>query len=392
MFFYYIFCEDKTSNKMKRECTESENRIIKQCTADILTCPQSYAKRVKSNLLPMCLGAVVGLGLGGLIAMMLGVAVEAWIRIILMICVTLTVELFVLFGRLYDNRKKHNKIPGDMFWINGGTIIDYKGNHFSRMELIFAEDDLTDVRGIPCFIKYPALSGLHVKRGERIILVYSDTGHYIPLRVTERTQYLIPERDFWNIDELDQSTIGCIPHPSGVDLDKESCIMSEEERAAYVKKSNGIKHFGIANAIAIGGVCFLIFMIFSLIFIGLVGGEVITEAYDAAVLGAFLLITWVLLTYGFYKFLLAGNIRKLNKIQYKKKVMFHSMNGQYENFSYAKNIFVYEYVNGILELVPYPVGNMVFVPKDIPYGKILYKYSIEKNSCPTDLNYFMVKE
>ena len=63
---------------MKRECTEAENRIIKRCTKDILTCPENYAKRVKSNLLPMCLGAIVGLALGGLIAMMVGVAVESW--------------------------------------------------------------------------------------------------------------------------------------------------------------------------------------------------------------------------------------------------------------------------------------------------------------------------
>lgn len=436
---------------MKRQCTEAENRILKECAGDILTRPETYKAMFKSNFLPVVLKAVAALGLGVVAELKLSASIEIWIRFVLLICivifllitnqfisvpekyklllrrnlmpivfgaiaglslgkanasklsastktwiciivlvwVAINVGLSVLIFHVNNLRRIYKKrIPGDKFWVNGGTIIR---TIYSKAEVcyIFAEDDIMDSKGNLCCIEYPASCCENVRYGERILLVYSDSGEYIPLRVTERTRDLIPEyapEYFYKVNWKEAVTL---PHPAAVDMDYRSSRMYEYERAEVVKKCKRLKNIPIGNRIGIVLLSFLILLLLALLFIGLVAGDVITEFATAVIFFSFLVLVWLFLTFLFAKAILARCRRKIEKIQYKKKVMFHSVNYAYDKDNmFTKYISVYEYINGVVKVVSYPINSNIFWKKKIPYGKIIYKYSQETNSCSKDLNYF----
>lgn len=436
---------------MKRQCTEAENRILKECAGDVLTRPETYKAVFKSSFLPVILKAVAALGLGVVAELKLSASIEIWIRFILfiwivifililnlfisipekfqlvlrrslmpivfgatiglslgkanaaklsvsmetwiclmiLICVAVIVGLFVLIWYVNNPKRIYKKrLPGDKFWVNGGTIIriiySKAGAYF-----IFAEDDLMDIKGNPCCIEYPASCCENVRYGERIILVYSDSGAYIPLRVTERTRDLIPEYAPEYFYKVNWKEAEVIPHPAAIDMDYRSSRMYEYERAEVVKKCKKLKNIRIKNSIGIVLVSVLILFPFALLFIGLVAEEVIKEFSTAVIFFSFLVLGWLFLTFLFAKAILARCNRETEKIQYKKKVMFHSVNSAYdEGNMYTKYISVYEYINGVVQLVSYPIKSNIFWTKKIPYGKIIYKYSQDKNSCTKDLNFF----
>lgn len=267
---------------MKRECTEFENRILKECAGDILALPETYAAVYRSNL-----------------------------------------------------RFCKKTLPGNKFRINGGTIINMDYSKEGTY-LIYAEDDLMDSKG----------------------------NHAV-----------------------------CIPHPAAIDLDQRSSMMYEYEKEKFMEKFKSFKTIRLKNWIAIVLLSFLILFLFALLFIGLVTEDVNTEFSTAVIFAAVQMLVWMFLIYKFAKFVLSGRTRGLDKVRYKKKVMFHSVNGAFdENNIYTKYISVCEYINGIVELVSYPVNSNVILPKKMPYGKMIYKYSRDEKSCAKDLNFFGVME
>lgn len=319
---------------MKRECIELENRMIKECAGDILARPDTYKNAIVFK----------------------------------------------------------SKIPGDKFQVNGGTIINISYSKEGTY-LIYAEDDLMDSKGNPCRIIYPALHGTNMKPGDRILLVYSDSGSYFPMRLTERTRDFIPEYAPEYFGRVDWSKAVCIPHPAAIDLDLRSSMMYEYEKIKFVEKGNSLKSIRIKNWIGIVLLSFLILFLFALLFIGLVAGDIIVEFSTAIIFAFALVLVWMFLTYKLIKKIIAGRTRGLKKIQYKKKVMFHSMNSAFdENNIHTKYVSVYEYINGVVELVSYPVNSNVFLPKKILYGKIIYKYSQDEKSCAKDINFFGLME
>lgn len=374
---------------MKRQCTEAENRIIRECGKDILTRPEIYRAVFKSSMIPVLLGLLAGLGLGAGVAQLLSVSSEIWVRLILVVCITITVEVFVLIWQVCNRNKKHKKrLPGNKFWVNGGNVIKYINHSEDGPLLVFVEDDLIDAAGKPCCITYPAPYSLNITPGERILLVYSDAGAYIPVRITEQTRNLVPEYEPQYIGSVNLNEAVCLPHPAAMDMDQASYMMNECEIKEAVKKCNRVKSIRTRNWIGIILFSFLILFLAAILFIALVTEDVITELSQALVFLAIVLVVWIILTCGFAGIVLAGHTRGLKKIQYKKKVMFCSVNDAYHNSIYEKYISVFEYINGNMELVSYPVTNNYFLPKDTPYGKIIYKYSKEAKSCAKDFNIF----
>lgn len=436
---------------MKRQCTEAENRILKECAGDVLARPETYKAVFKSSFLPVALKAVAALGLGVVAELKLSASIEIWIRLMLLlclgifmlittlpilipekyhlvltrslapvvfgaiagvslgkanaaklsvsmetwiclmifICAAVIVGLFVLIWYINNPKRIYQKrLPGDKFWVNGGTIIRIVYSK-AGVYFIFAEDNLMDIKGNPCCIEYPVSGYENIRYGERILLVYSDSGAYIPLRVTERTRDLIPEHAPEYFDKVDWKEAEVFPHPAVINMDYISSRMYEYERAEVVKKCKRFKNIPIRNRIGIVLLSVLILFLFAFLYIGLVAEGVITEFSTSVILFSFMVLGWLFLTFGFAKAILARCKRETEKIQYKKKVMFHSVNGAYDKGNiYTKYISVYEYINGVVQLVSYPIKSNIFWTKKIPYGKIIYKYSQDKNSCTKDLNFF----
>lgn len=374
---------------MRRICTEMENRIIKESAGDILSCPETYTAVYKSNFISMDFWSVAGLGLGIAAALKLSVSAETWIRFITVIFISVVIELFVLICQAFHRKKMRKKrLPGDKFQVNGGTIINL---NYSKVgvHIIFAEDELTDNRGNPCCIMMPASYCMTPEYGERILLVYSDSGAYIPLRVTERTRDFIPEQAPEYFSKVNWSEAVRVPHPAAIDLDQKSAEMYEYEKAEFVKKYNSLKNIGVKNWLGIVLLSLLTLFLSGILFICLVSEDIITEFSTAVIFVILIGIVWMYLTYRFAKAIFTGRTRGLKKIKYKKKVMFYSINHALnDNNIRTKYLSVYEYINGRIKLVSYPVNGNAFLPKTISYGRIIYKYSEDAESCAKDLNFF----
>lgn len=316
---------------MRRECTEEENRLVKDCVADILTYPA---------------------------------------------IVTRTAYL-----------------PGNEFFVNGGTIINYVNYNRDDAYLTIAEDNFRDPMGNICCIQYPVPTNLNVTVGERVILVYSDTGAYIPLKVTERTKSLIPMQNPDYFESVDWNRTVKLPHPAVLDLDKNARPSNEKDMANIIRvgKSKNDKRLNIAIVL----LSVLILFIFALIFIFSVG-SFITSPLMAVVIGVLLLGAWIALTIVIAKGLRSGKTRGLKKLHYKKKVLFLNLRDvslvRLDGIKIkSKQISVYEYKDGELKIEDYTVNNTVFLPKDIPYGSVVYKYTKGMESSELGLNYFFME-
>lgn len=375
---------------MKRKCTEAEDRIIKECAGDCITRPETYTAAFKSRLFPAALGIIAGAALGVLAVLGLSVWDGSIIRFILLMSISLFEELFVLMWQLYIRKRlRRKRLPGDKFWVNGGTVIRTEHSKNEETYLIYAEDDIRDDMGNPCCIMYPAPNSADVRPGERILLVYSDSGAYIPLKITERTRNFIPERGPEYIGKADWNEAVRLPHPGAVVLDRQSSMMYEYEKMEVVKKCAGFKNIRARNWIGIVLLSLLILFLFGILFIVLVAEDIITEFPAAVIFVAAAVLIWLFLTCKFAKAVLTGRISGLKKIRYKKKVMFGWIGDIFNEYNnYTQCIAVYEYVNGTVIRVEYPANGNVFLPKNIPYGKIIYKYFKEEKSSAGNLNFF----
>lgn len=315
---------------MRRECTSEENAILKECGADILTYPGMY--------------------------------------------------------------KSSRYLPGNQFWVNGGTVLNYLNYNKEDAFLTIAEDDLKDEMGNRCCIKFPVPGDLDIEQGERILLVYTDTDAYIPLRVTERTQSMISMQNPDYFDEVDWDKTVKIPHPAILELDKKPRPLNEQDVETFKQKCNNTKDIKAKNWVGVILSSLLFFMLFALLFVFMVG-SFITSPVMAIVAAVVTLAAWGGSTVLFAKVVFSGKTRGLNKMHYKQKVMYLDIREAYSmriNGVKIKNreICVYEYENGELKYSVYLVNNNVFLPKDIPYGKVIYRYSKREKISEYGLNYF----
>ncbi len=378
---------------MIRECTEAENKVLKACATDILVEPETYKKRFQNNGVPLAIGAIGG--------MVLGIMLSFWIfpsggdrgsvKAILFVSIAAVMGICMLLWNLLIKKVKRKKnIPGERFRINGGTVINYTNVSKDKAYIIFAEDDLTDGMGTPCCIKYPALPGLQLQYGERIAIVYSDSGAYIPLKITGSTRFFVTEREPENFYKTNWNDAVCIPHPDGVDMDRKCCEMSADDVSELVKKAGDVKSNRtlkwLGNILLVAMALLLILFVY----FTFIDNNAVEDFVSATPI-----IIVILVYLGLFciccKVMYHSRVKRLKKMRYRQKVMFHSVNGSYKDYTYLQQITVYEYKNGVIELVSYPFVNNTFELKEIPYGKVIYKYSKMLGNDKKNLYYFCLK-
>ena len=69
-------------------------------------------------------------------------------------------------------------------------------------------------------------------------------------------------------------------------------------------------------------------------------------------------------------------------------VLFYSIYDDPDYLVSTKELYVYEKINNRIELVNYPVGFTNFAMKDVYYGQLLYKCSIDTENKSGDMRYF----
>lgn len=379
---------------MLRECTDTENQIIKKCKDDLLSYSEMYAFANRKGALPLVIGIAVGLGSGFLLAILLSLKSRFWIAVLFMVCNAAAVGVAeILWEKLGFRKSRKADLPGNQFRVNGGTVLSYIGvGPDGGAYLTIAEDDLRDELGSPVCIRYPVPPGLVVTVGERILLVYSDSGAYLPLRLNKQTENMIPSEPPAYFQEVDWDKTQKLPHPAVSELDKKSYLLNEKEVADFAKHSNSLTNIRVKNWVGIILLSFLILFILGLIFIFLVASDLIMDPIAALVTAGVFLVVWAVLTVLITKAVLSGATRGFKKLQYKKRVMFLGTNtvGGYQGAPMSY-IFIYEYVDGSLKETEYLIANNVFLPKNIPYGRLIYKYTKEAESYEKGLNYFCEK-
>lgn len=373
---------------MRRECTEAENQIIRANMTDT-----TLFETKTSNIIPVALGFVVGLAVGVPIAVAVKSTSEAMIAFILIISITvMTNGCYFLWRRFEEKigrkRRSRRTFSNGTFQINGGTVIGYFGSGEDAW-LEFAEDDLLDSEGKPYIISFAVQNFPEVRPGDRILLVYCDTGEYIPVPVSEETRGMISMQlpDYW--DKADKTKLVSIPHPNVISLDREAYRMNENETAALAKKCSG-KGMKAKNIVGIILLSLLVLVIFGLVFIFLVAGEVIESLNAACTAGIIMLALWGLSTYGIARGLGGSLTKSMKKLAYKKRVLFHSIAADFENNTLVRELKVYEYVDGHLDLVSYSANGNVLLPKNIRYGTVIYKYSRKQDENKPYDNYFVL--
>ena len=375
---------------MLRECTDAENRILKESRADVLTHPELYAFANHKGILPLLLGLPAGLGVSSLLAIVLHVKSRLIIYLIFIFCDAVAIGVAELFWQRHGSKKSRKaSLPGKRFRVNGGMILSYEYLGNGRACLTFAEDDLRDGYGNPVCIQYPAPLGLGVSPGQRILLAYSDNGAYIPLAITPRTAGMVPAYPPEYMRQVNWTRVAQLPHPAALGLDIHSFQINEKEAKDFVRGCNSLTEIRVKNWVGIILSSILILLVLGVLFLFLVVAEIVKNPFAILVLAGMLFVVWGSLAFLFARAALSGAIRGLKRIRYRKRVMFLET-GTSSNFNGVPTscISVLECVEGELRQKNYIIGNNVFLPKDIPYGRLIYKYSKEAESYEKGLNYF----
>lgn len=175
-------------------------------------------------------------------------------------------------------------------------------------------------------------------------------------------------------------------------LDEKACPMNERDMAEImsVAKRKNVAKLNVAIVL----ISFLILFIFALIFIFSVDTLVKTPTV-AVIVGAALLLIWIVLSIVFAKIIKTAKAKSLKKLRYKKRVMFLEK----KDFTYvringvplkSKFISVSENKNGNLQVIDYVVNNTDFLPPNISIGSIVYKCTKEMETGDKDVNCFFI--
>ena len=358
---------------MIRECTEAENRVLKECSGDILIAPETYKRKYYYNTFVIILGMVLGAAAGLLLALWLGEMSDHSVETIIIMCVGLVTTLVITIRNLFFNKENgKNNILGDKFRINGGTIICYSDDAGQKAYMIYAEDDRLDTEGKFYCIKYPVKSNLQLHYGDRILLLYCENGAYIPMKVSGRTMNMISNQQPDYFYKTDWNTVECLPHPNGVSMDKTMYQMNEHETKKMIRRTTSYKVNRLLNWIGIPVIPLFILGISD------VFRKVNDRLFDASTLFGkiFVIVIWVggsIWVCG--KLIYCVKVHDLKKIKYRKTVLFHSIHMERQKKMNVRCVSVYEYKDGKIKLVSYPFQNAEISLQKMRYGSVLCKYS-----------------
>ena len=268
--------------------------------------------------------------------------------------------------------KKAAFLEGNVY-INGCTVlgINYKAGFF-----IYVEDDFWNSESRLAQIRFPLPSNVFLNVGERLIAAIEENGSYYLLKVDNSNVNMIPQNCGYNL--FDNSNAGIlsecvIPHPNSVLLDRYPRSLSPEEKCSILGSSGPVNR---KREVAIGiCVAILYYTITGLIYIALIGGEVITDFTVAGIVGVLALLLGIGVI-----FLSVRLFRKSQRKMFSgditvQSVMFGGRDTTMVGTAPIDSVKIYEYVNDNLVLNTYP-NPMVSGKCD--YGTIVYKYVMNK--------------
>lgn len=384
---------------MKRQCSESENHILRDLISQQVSNSALSKKDNRSYFL-----FVPAFALGLLLAWPIGLSIRKWpignweqvvLEFVFYICIFIMELLcFSVWHKWRDNRsgKKQKRILSESgtFQINGGTVIDCINDEEDGLCYILAEDDLLDSYGTPYTVRYPIHGREGFQIGERILLIYDSMCDYIAMPINSQTAPMIPRENPAYFDRTDWSACQCLPHPNAAKIDKTNYTISPAEISSLRKHINNRRNIKAKRIIGTILLSLILLFVFAVFFCILLGTRVITSDFAANTVVAGLLILWFLLSSRIPSVIKRGNSKFLGNVVFKKRVLYCSQETNVTNFtSTSSTITVYEHEGGSIIKKHYPEGFNVFLPRNIRPGTVITKLSTDGKHKLTDATYFV---
>lgn len=216
---------------MRRECRPNENEIIRANMKNALV-PVSQISSTNNSgkITSIILGTIVGIIIGAIVAICMEATSKGGIKAVMLIFVAIFIPLFTILFDFLGKQKAKNKLMSgnDSFYVTGGTCVGYVTED-SKMLIVYMVDDTRDDLGNPYCIKCLANDRIMAVRGERILVLTTNDGKIIPMKVTEETKNMISLARPMEFDSTNFNTIRMVPHPNAFRLDRNQNTVNEAE-------------------------------------------------------------------------------------------------------------------------------------------------------------------
>lgn len=288
-----------------------------------------------------------------------------------------------------ENKSQGVILQNEQFWINGGTVIECVWEpKEGELLLVFAEDNYRDAQGRVCCFHYPVSKHIDMKFGDRILLVYCANGAYFPMLLNERTKGLIPPCPPEYFYQTNWREVERLPHPLALTLENDSTAMNETDKEMVKEKFRKVGKLRVRDKVGVFLLGLAAFIMFAFIFLVMITDEMIEEIIPILIgLGLVPALSIVAMIV-FALLLKLSRTAPIKKLNYKKTVLFHSIQEDADYVTSVRMMYVCEKINNRIVQVGYPVGFNNLVVKDMYYGQILHKCSKDVVTGTNDINYF----
>lgn len=184
---------------MIRKCTNEENALLKTCENDIL----SYvgiknSSKNEAFRFEIITSIILAIGISAMVC--LSYIIDNTITNILGVLIMIIVGSVIIYfdflgGHKRTKNKKHKLFQKSNFSINGGTFLEYCRD-YDRGFITgwrYIEDDILDFNGKPIVLYSPLEKDLVMKKFDRMIILHTQKGDYIPMKLSETTASMISE-------------------------------------------------------------------------------------------------------------------------------------------------------------------------------------------------------
>lgn len=283
----------------------------------------------------------------------------------------------VLTSNTYQANSKRSL--GTEFFINGGTVLKHTYSDVDGETIHFIEDDMYDSNGEPYCIIYPIRPNTGIVDGDRILLAYSDTGVYIPLKMSSMLEGMVDSKTPNNISNVDWSKCKNIMHPNEAFIDLDESLLDDTDKKFFAREQKKWRPLKLNGWVVEILLSIIVICILGAVFVVLVGTEILTYFNVAMFVLILLIISWLLISIFMIYLIGASQTMELKKLRYKKRVLFNYLYSKESGLHKEQYVVVKECINNEMVVRAYFLNEFWKLPDDIVFGDVITKYSVNNN-------------
>lgn len=356
---------------MKRICNETEREVLLRNRNMVLKGIYDTSSKSSYSGLFVGLFASMAVMFAGLVPIMnlgddFGIFIWLWFIFSFTVPPILTQ---IVFRRLLLKKKVSNFLKTANLCVNGATIVSVD---MVNGTIPYIEDDFYDNDGNPIIVDYPALSSeLNMADvGKRMLVMYDSDSSFQLMKLNDELYRLIPNFSPDYPLKNEPKYYKRIPHPNANSISFCPHFLTEKEKEFFSNTYVGITQKSTNKVLIIcGSIIFVCIMLFS---------ALIGIADDCFLQG---LLIGLLICLGLFGFIMLmrmigrKNMKKTSDFEFVQEVLFYSNVIEQSGRTVSYYLNVYEWKNGVYEVVSYSYSAM---PRGTKYGDVLYKLTNKK--------------